>query len=201
MASPITTISNGELGSSVRSKLNTLITDYNQYLLLVHLSTTGSGQTVSATATGNPVMFKANIGGSDTIENIDQNGDWNNTTGVFTAPSTGFYDIQFCNIKVVVGGTTTAPQEFANANYGLYFKINGTEYKVFDMDANNANSKTYLINQSFPVYLTAADTLEFVSYTAQGYYSGPATYYYNSNAGYGQQSGSAGRIRIYTHGV
>ena len=106
-----------------------------------------------STGTGITVQF-------DT-ERFDQNGDYNNSTNIFTAPVTGKYQI---NAQVYLTSIPT------NAGY-LYIQLitsNDVYTNIVDADAFDAEMTYYILNIATITDLDAGDTAKVIFYQQGG---------------------------------
>jgi hypothetical protein len=109
---------------------------------------TGSVKTnVTGDGTAYTIIFDTEI--------VDQNGDYDNTTGVFTAPVTGFYLFFASALLTGVLGTHTSGNLVFNLNSGTYSFSSTLENFANTRDAGgNMN-----INIASGAYLTATNTV------------------------------------------
>jgi hypothetical protein len=99
-------------------------------------------------------------------ESIDEGGDYDNSTGIFTAPSAGYYMVSWA---IFLDDASFATGEYA---FSLLSKNNstasGSSWRGEFTEVNNTNT-TYLNSVgSLPIKLAANDTLRIKVYHVQG---------------------------------
>tara|TARA_R100001129_G_C5257791_1_gene230200 strand:+ start:24 stop:527 length:504 start_codon:yes stop_codon:yes gene_type:complete len=108
-----------------------------------------------------------NVSGSDNTvlvfdtERFDNNGDYNNSSGIFTAPVTGKYQLQF-SIRLQTLDTDVTSYDFniltSNKNYNTRF----------DPDYGDSDTATLTITLSILADMDAADTAKLDYYQFGG---------------------------------